>query len=287
MTTPDCDHNKTVCQIIKELGIQSIRFEDDYVTVRALHDMEKAMEEIAFTQVNRAVETLRQIKDEGEIAAVREACRITSEAFDFIIGYIKEGMTEREIARALENYMVSHGAQEIAFHTIVAAGENGSLPHAVPGDRPVRIGDMITLDFGAKVRGYCADMTRTVSLGQPSEEMRKVYDIVLQAQEMAEAALAAGKVGRDVDAVARDYISAQGYEGKFGHGLGHSLGIDIHEEPRLSMRCADITRENQLLTVEPGIYLPGIGGVRIENTCLVTRDGCISLTTAPKALIIL
>ena len=287
MTTRDCDHNQTALKIFRELGIHKVCYEDDYITVKGLRDMEQVMEGMAFCPVNKAPEKLREIKDEAEIEKMAKACRITSEAFAYILGVIKEGMTEREIARALENHMVGNGAQDIAFHTIVAAGENGSLPHAIPGERRVRRGDMITMDFGAKVDGYCADMTRTVALGEPGETMRRVYDVVLAAQQMAQDALKAGKVCRDIDAIARDYIYGQGFSENFGHGLGHSLGIDIHENPRLSMLCTDVTRENQVLTVEPGVYLPGVGGVRIENSCVVTKDGCYPLTTAPKELIIL
>ncbi len=287
MTTRDCDHNQTVLKVLKDQGISKIYYEDDHITVRDFRELEQVMEGMSFAPLNKAPEKLREIKDASEIEKIARACKITSEAFQYILGVIKEGMTEQEIARALENYMVSHGAQETAFHTIVASGENGSLPHAVPGERKVRKGDMITMDFGAKVDGYCADMTRTIALGEPGDKMRHVYDVVLTAQKMAEAALGPGKVCRDVDAVARDYIASHGFSENFGHGLGHSLGIDIHESPRLSMLCTDITKENHVLTVEPGVYLPGVGGVRIENSCVVTKDGCYSLTTAPKELIIL
>ena len=179
------------------------------------------------------------------------------------------------------------GADCLAFDTIIASGENGSLCHAIPGNRVIRNGDMITMDFGAKVGGYCSDMTRTVALGNPSPEMRKVYDTVLRAQTMCEDALMAGKKGSEIDKLARDYIDARGYAGRFGHGLGHSVGIDIHEDPRLSQTCDDVIRAGTVITVEPGIYLPGVGGVRIENTCLVRENGCTPLTTAEKQLIIL
>lgn len=287
MTTRDCDHNQTALRVLKDQNVTKVYYEDDHITVRDFRDMEKVMEGMSFLPVDKAPEKLRELKDETEIEKMARACRITSEAFAYILGVIKEGMTELEIARELEHYMLTHGAQELAFHTIIASGENGSLPHAIPSGRKVRQGDMITLDFGAKVDGYCADMTRTIALGEPGEKMRHVYDVVFTAQKMAQDALMAGKVCREIDAIARDYIAAQGFGENFGHGLGHSLGIDIHENPRLSMLCTDITRENQVLTVEPGVYLPGIGGVRIENSCVVTKDGCRSLTTAPKELIIL
>jgi Xaa-Pro aminopeptidase len=196
-------------------------------------------------------------------------------------------MTEKEIALALENYMLAHGADRIAFPSIVAAGANGSLPHATPGHYRVLNGDMVTLDFGANVKGYCADMTRTIAVGQPGEEMRKIYHIVYEAQCMAEKALAAGKTACDIDQIARGFIDSMGYQGRFGHGLGHSLGIDIHESPGLTALCKDIVQPGHVFTVEPGIYLPGIGGVRIENTCVVTDTGAESLTHASKELIIL
>ncbi len=287
MTTRDCDQNQTVLKFLQENHIAKVYYEDDHITVRDFGDMQKVMKGMSFLPVDKAPEKLREIKDASEIEKMAKACKITSEAFEYILGVIKEGMTEIQIARELEHYILTHGAQEMAFHTIIASGENGSLPHAVPGERKVRRGDMITLDFGAKVDGYCADMTRTIALGEPSEQMRHVYEIVYTAQKMAQDALAAGKVCREIDAIARDYIYAHGFSENFGHGLGHSLGIDIHENPRLSMLCNDITQENQVLTVEPGVYLPGVGGVRIENSCVVTKDGCYSLTTAPKELIIL
>jgi Xaa-Pro aminopeptidase len=196
-------------------------------------------------------------------------------------------MTEKELQIELDFTMLKLGADTVAFDTIIAAGEHGSLPHAIPGNRPIRSGEMITMDFGAKVGNYCADMTRTVSLGNPSDEMRRMYDTVLRAQTMCEDALAAGKNCFDIDKLARDYIDARGYKGRFGHGLGHAVGIDIHEEPRLSTTCHDTLQAGIVITVEPGVYVPGVGGVRIEDTCLVKENGCEILTDADKQLIIL
>ena len=196
-------------------------------------------------------------------------------------------MTERELRIELDFTMLRLGADGVAFSTIIASGENGSLPHAIPGDRKLKKGDMITMDFGAKAGGYCSDMTRTVALGEPSEEMRRVYETVLQAQCLCEEALAAGKNCFDIDKLARDHIDARGYAGRFGHGLGHCVGIDIHEEPRLSQKCHETLKAGMVITVEPGVYLPGVGGVRIENTCLVKENGCEPLTVAEKQLIIL
>ncbi len=183
--------------------------------------------------------------------------------------------------------MLKNGASELAFSTIVASGENSALPHAIPGNRKLSKGDLITFDFGAKVDGYCSDMTRTVALGKPSDELYTIYHIVLEAQKLGEEALLPGASCKGVDAVSRDFIASKGYGDYFGHGLGHSLGIDIHESPRLSPLSQGILKENQLMTVEPGIYLPGKGGVRIENTCLVTKEGAKPLTTPSKELFIL
>ena len=229
----------------------------------------------------------RMGKTEAEVSAIRKACGITSKAFGAILEKIRPGMTEKELQIELDFTMLRLGADGNAFSTIIASGENGSLPHAIPGPRVLQAGDMITMDFGAKVDGYCSEMTRTVALGKPSDEMKRVYDTVFRAQAMCVEALAAGKNCYEIDRLARDYIDAQGYAGRFGHGLGHAVGIDIHEEPRLSPKCREDLRAGVVMTVEPGVYLPGVGGVRIEDTCLVLENGSESLTTADRQLIIL
>ena len=257
------------------------------MTVRTFEAARKAMPDVTWKPLADDIETLRQIKDEGEIALIERACRITGDAFERILPEIREGMTEKELAIRLEFDMLAHGADGLAFSTIVAASAHGSLPHAVPGDIRIQKGDMITFDFGAKVKGYCADMTRTVALGEPGAEMRRVYETVQTAQRMAEEAVRAGGDLRAIDAIARDYIDAQGYAGRFGHGLGHSLGIDIHENPRLNAVANGKLAAGQLMTVEPGVYLPGVGGVRIENTVVVLEGGCRPLTLPTRDLIIL
>ncbi|MDD7662661.1 MAG: aminopeptidase P family protein [Eubacteriales bacterium] len=287
MTEKGVSHEAIVGRLCAEHEIGALYYEDDYLTVRSFESCRKAVPGVEWKSLHEEVQHIRQIKDEDELSRIAEACRITSEAFERLLPEIKEGVTEKELALKLEFDMLTHGATGLAFSTIVAAGANGSLPHAVPGDYKVRLGDMITFDFGAKYNGYCADMTRTVALGQPSDEMRKVYQTVLTAQQTARDAVMAGKCCKDIDAIARDYIYSHGYEGRFGHGLGHSVGIDIHEEPRLSMTCSAILEENQIMTVEPGIYLPGVGGVRIEDSVIVKKDGCIPLTSPTRELIIL
>ncbi len=287
MTRKGRTENDVLAELVAGRKLDTLYFEDAYVTVRTLESLKSALPKVRFLSIHGACEELRQIKDEDEISRIAAACQVTSDAFEHVLGVIKDGMTERDIALELEFYMFHHGAQSTSFSTIVAAGAHGSLPHAQPGDRKIQRGDMITMDFGARVSGYCADMTRTVAFGQPSDEMKRVYDTVYRAQLDSQDALMAGKVCKDIDAVARSYIDSQGYEGRFGHGLGHSLGIDIHENPRLSLLCEEKTLPMQVLTVEPGVYLPGIGGVRIENTCVVLEGGCRALTPASRELIIL
>ena len=288
MTAKGRNHSRILAEIAQAEGITELRAETNYLSVDDFEALRSALEEeIACVPLNKAPQKLRETKTPTEVLAIRKACDITSEAFNAILPKVRPGMTEKELQIELNFTMFRLGADELAFDTIIASGENGSLPHAIPGQRTLKQGDMITMDFGAKVGKYCSDMTRTVALGQPSDEMRKVYDTVLRAQSMCEDALMAGKTGVEIDKLARDYIDARGYAGRFGHGLGHSVGIDIHEGPNLSPNCSDVLKAGVVITVEPGIYLPGVGGVRIENTCLVKENGCVPLTTADKQLIIL
>ena len=287
MTGGGVNHNSILAQLCREEGITELRYEDDYLTVKQFAALREALPDIELKPVAQAPEALREIKTEAEAANIRKACDITSQAYDLVLGKIREGMTEKELRIELDFLQLKLGARGNSFDTIIASGENGSLPHAIPGDRKLRRGDMITMDFGCVFNGYMSDMTRTVALGEPSETMRKVYDTVLEAQLLGVEILAPGKNCFDIDKQVRDFIDARGYAGRFGHGLGHSVGIDIHETPRLSPSCHDTVQVGHVLTVEPGIYLPGVGGVRIEDTCLVVPGGCEPLTSAPKALTIL
>jgi Xaa-Pro aminopeptidase len=280
-------HEEIAGALCASWGIEKVYFEEGYLTVQAFKKWREAAKGVEWAHAEEVAESLRVTKDEGELALIDKACKITGEAFERILPQIREGTTEKQLALTLEFDMRRNGADAPAFSTIVAAGANGSLPHAIPSDYAFRRGDMITLDFGAKVGGYSSDMTRTVALGEPGAEMRKVYQIVKEAQQMAQDAVSDGASCKAIDAVARDYIYAKGYEGRFGHGLGHGLGIDIHESPRFNAQSAAVLKKNQVMTVEPGIYLPGTGGVRIENTVVVTEDGCRALTLPTRELIIL
>ncbi|MBE5787704.1 MAG: aminopeptidase P family protein [Clostridiales bacterium] len=280
-------HADLAARLYAEHGVTTIYYEDDEVTMRAFDGLKKAMPEITFVSLKNAPEKCRRIKDEKELSFIEEACNISCKAFEAVLPKVKPGMTEKQIQILLDFTMLEMGADGLAFDTIVASGENGSLPHAIPGPRKIQAGDMITFDFGAKKHGYCADMTRTVAIGNPKPEMLRIYETVLRAQEECEAALAPGKICKDIDSIARKIIDDAGYQGRFGHGLGHAVGIDIHEDPRLSQFCTDPLEVGHVVTVEPGVYIPGLGGVRIENTCAITENGGRTLVHAQKALLIL
>lgn len=231
---------------------------------------------------------MRAVKREDEIEKIIKAQRIAEDAFNHILGFIKPGLTEREIGLELDYFMLKNGAEALSFETIAVSGPNTSLPHGVPGDRVVQAGDFITMDFGAVFDGYHSDMTRTVAVGFATDEMKKIYDTVLCAAEEAIRYVKAGVRAADVDAKAREYIKAAGYGEYFTHGTGHGVGLEIHEAPTVSFRAGDTLLEaGHIITVEPGIYITGTCGVRIEDMLAVTEDGFVNLAKAEKKLIIL
>ena len=230
-------------------------------------------------------EDLRCIKTEEELEKVAKAEAIGDQAFQKILGDIKPGVTELTIAAKLDYYMRELGAEGNSFDTIVASGLHSAMPHAVPTAKKLEKGDFITMDFGCRYDGYCSDMTRTVVLGEASSKQKEIYGIVLKAQMAALEQICAGKTGSEVDQVARGLIAEAGYGEYFGHGLGHSVGLFIHEEPRLSPKCHSVLQKNMTMTVEPGIYIPEFGGVRIEDLVVITEKGCRNLAHSPKELI--
>lgn len=236
--------------------------------------------------LGNALKKRREIKDEYEISCIRKAVHIADRSFEHICSFIKEGVTEKEISAELDYCMRIYGADGNSFPTIAAAGERASLPHAIPTDEKLREGDFLVLDFGCTVDGYCSDMTRTVAIGKISPEREKIYNTVLEAQLKAESAIKAGVSGCDIDNIARDYLDSR-YKGCFAHSLGHSVGLDIHENPNFSPRDNSIICEGMVMSVEPGIYIPSDTGVRIEDLVLITADGCEILTKSPKNLLIL
>ena len=271
-------------QQLVNAGAHKLAVEEDAVTVEAYREMLRSLSGIELTAAGGLVERLRIVKDEDEIECIAKACCISCEAFDKMLGVMKPGMTEREIQLELDYTMLRLGAEGLAFDTIAAAGVNGSLPHAIPSDHVVREGEMLTLDFGALYGGYCSDMTRTVAFGRISDDLKSIYDTVLEAQLASLDKVAPGVVCSEVDRTAREIIDRR-YPGAFGHSLGHGVGLDIHEQPGLNSRDQRALTPGHIVTVEPGVYLPGVGGCRIEDTVAITEDGFRNLVNAPKELI--
>ena len=267
---------------IVDLGLRRVGFESHHVTVRALQTWQEAAPDVEWVPTENLVEGLRRVKDADEIAAIASAVRIADEAMAHIYAWVRPGTTEREVAWELERYMRTHGAEKLAFDTIVASGTNGAMAHAVTTDRPIAEGDPVVIDMGAVCDGYCSDLTRSFCVGSASDAYRKTWAVVLEAQLAAEEAIVAGMTGVDADRVARQMVDGAGYEGKFGHGLGHGVGLEIHEGPRASRTSKDTLAAGMVLTVEPGIYDPEWGGIRIEDMVVVTDHGCRVLTGVDK-----
>lgn len=260
---------------------------EDTMQLASYRRLSEACKDYSFQTASDSMNACRMVKDNVELTKLAKAEAIGDAAFSYILDRIKPGITEAEIALELEFFMKRQGASRLSFDTIVASGSNSSMPHAQVTDRRVEKGDFVTMDFGCVYQGYCSDMTRTVAVGAPTEEMKKVYQIVLDANLRALDSIREGIRCSEIDAVARDYIRACGYGAYFGHGLGHGVGLDIHEEPRFSPKCGVITRENMVITDEPGIYLPGRFGVRIEDLVVVKKEGYETLSRSDKKLIIL
>jgi len=256
------------------LGLKRIAFESQDVTVETYNQWVQAMEGVELVPTSGIVEELRAVKEAGEIAAIEQAVRVADAAMTYIMETIHPGMTEREVAWQLEVHMRTHGAEGLAFATIAAAGPRSAMSHAVPTDRPIQAGEPMVIDMGARVDGYLSDITRSFCVGHASDEYLRLWEIVLSAQLAAERGIRAGMTGIEADALARDLIYAAGYEGKFGHGLGHGVGLAVHEKPGLRKQKGELLQENMVVTIEPGIYLPGYGGVRLENMVRITATGC-------------
>ena len=276
--------------ILNERGIKKLNIEAHFVSVSQYNAYKEAfagVDIISDGELDKTVQKFREVKTDEEVAFISTACSISDRAFLNLLPLIKEGVTERDLAAELEYQLKKCGGDGLAFETIGITGENTSKPHGVPGDNKVKKGDFLTFDFGATYKGYLSDMTRTVAFGQPTDEMIKVYDTVYKAQTTALTYIKAGAVCSEVDAVARNIIKEAGYGEYFGHGLGHCVGVEIHEMPALSPNCSDVLQVNNIITCEPGIYLPGRFGVRIEDTTVVRENGCEPLNKVQKELIIL
>lgn len=284
------DIYETLREALAINNIEKVAIENDRLTVSELERLAVNLPDqdiIATSFLTNIIADIREIKDDIEIEQIKNAQNITDEAFSHILNFIKPGLTEKEIQIELDCYMLSHGADSISFPTIVLSGTNTSLPHGTPSEKKICQGEFITLDFGAVFGKYHSDMTRTVILGRPTVQQEQIYNIVYKAQEKGLSVLHSGVSCAEADKTAREVINKEGYGEYFCHCLGHGIGIEVHESPFLSPRSKQILEAGNVVTVEPGIYIPDIFGVRIEDTALITDKGHINLTKSPKNLIIL
>ncbi len=278
------DYPALIAEQVAAHRARRVYVETDFLTYDDYQSLAKAVPGAELVPMGGIPQRLREIKDEAELSSIRRAAQIASDAFMNILPSIHAGMTEKQVQRVLEFEMLELGSEGVAFETIAAAGPNGALPHATPSDRVIQNGELLTLDFGATVDGYRSDMTRTVGFGKITGELRQIYETVRMAQQLGLDALAPGKACGDVDRVARDYIDAR-YPGAFGHSLGHGVGLYIHEQPRVASGSTAVLRPGHVVTVEPGVYIPGVGGCRIEDTVIITDSGIVNTVAAPKHLI--
>lgn len=276
---------KTVAKIVREDGVKILAFEGSEMMYSSYTAYKKQMEDIELIPIGDELSELRMIKTAEELADIKMAEHIGDLAFTEILDFIKPGVTELEVAAKLEYSMKVNGAEGLSFSAIVASGINSSMPHAVPSRKKIEHGDFLTMDFGCIYNGYCSDMTRTVVIGKASEKQKEIYYTVLRSQQAVLDVLKAGMTGKAVDKIARDIIYDAGYKGCFGHGLGHSVGLYIHESPRASERYEKTIEAGMTLTVEPGIYVKDFGGVRIEDLVVITDGGCENFTHSSKELI--
>ncbi|MEF2964469.1 Xaa-Pro peptidase family protein [Paenibacillus sp. M1] len=285
------EHGPSVTESLKSLlaaeGITSLGFEEENVVFSTYRAYERDLQPCRLVPVSGLVEGLRMFKDEGELALMKEAADLADRTFLHMLDILKPGVSEWDMALELETFMRKNGASGPSFETIIASGERSAMPHGVASSRILQQGDFVTMDFGALLNGYCSDITRTVFIGEPTAKHREIYDIVLEAQMHTLEFMKPGMTGREGDALARDIISRYGYGDRFGHSTGHGLGMEVHEAPRVSKQSDTVLQPGMVVTVEPGIYIPGFGGVRIEDDVVVTETGVRRLTESTKEFIIL
>ncbi len=274
-------------RIVADMGFDKIGFEDKTISYNSFKMMNRAMPAVTAIGVSDELNEYRKVKKEEECKFIRRAEQIGDMAFEHILPFIKPGITEREIALELEYFMKRQGASALSFDTIVAVGERSALPHANLTDKRVEDGKVVLMDYGCVYNGYCSDMTRTVAVGYADDKTKNIYDIVLKAQLAAIDSIKAGVYNKDVDKVARDIIADAGYDENFNHSLGHGIGLEVHEQPNLSPRSEDTLKTGNIVSVEPGIYLEGFFGIRIEDIVMVRDNDCENFTHSRKDLIIL
>lgn len=279
---------RQVQELINRHNAHTMAVESETMTVRTLNSYRHFIKDITIDDsdnLSNAINHLRAVKDDGEILCIRKAQEIAEKSLDELMPFIKAGRTEREVALELNRLMFANGAEDLSFETIVLSGANTSMPHGVPSDKKIQDGEFVLMDFGAVWNGYHSDMTRTICVGEPDDEMKRVYNIVLEAQLSALEYARAGVTGKELDRVARDVIENAGYGENFGHSLGHGVGLEIHEKPNASPNNNGVLEKNSVVTVEPGIYIAGKFGVRIEDFVILTENGCDNLTKYAKNII--
>ncbi len=274
-------------ELLKRKNIKNLSFESQDLNFKMYQKLKENLDLDSLNPEEDLVEELRMIKDQSEIEKIKKAVEIADQGFQFLLDFIKPGKSEKEVALELEFFMKRQGGEANAFDFIVASGKRGALPHGVASEKKIEIGDLVTIDFGTVFQGYHSDITRTLAVGQPADKLRDIYELVLTAQEKVIAEIKAGMKCFDADKIAREFIAEAGYKDNFGHGLGHGVGLEIHEAPRLSYTSEAYLKAGMVVTDEPGIYVSGLGGVRIEDDLLITESGCEVLNSAPKELIIL
>jgi len=271
-----------VVEKLRQMGVKRVGIGSTRTTLHLFEELKKAGEGLEFVPVGAPVEELRRVKTEAEIQKIKQALELTEAGLEWILKRIRPGMTEKEVALELEFWYRKEGADDVAFELIVAAGPESALPHHRAGNHVLRKGEVVLFDIGAKVDGYCADITRVVALGEADPEVLRIYKLVLSANDVGIRAVRAGVSGKDVDSQARRLIEEAGYAENFGHGLGHGLGLEVHEGPRLSTASEDVLVSGNVVTVEPGVYFPGKFGIRIEDVVAVGEDGARALSSFPK-----
>lgn len=273
-------------QCVAGLSVKRLGFESHMMSVKTFSEYQAALGKVEWVAQTSLVEDLRIVKEPSELAAVKEAVRIADKAMEHIISWLKPGVTELAISWEVEAFMRTHGAEALSFSSITAVGENGAMAHAVPGSRALAPGDMLVIDIGAQYDGYCSDITRSFCVGWAKDLYLERWNLVLRAQQAAETAVRSGMLGSEADALAREVIAGAGYGDKFGHGLGHGVGLDIHEKPTLSRLGAAVLPAGAVVTIEPGIYEQGWGGIRIEDMVVLNENACEVLTQSPKVPVV-
>jgi Xaa-Pro aminopeptidase len=269
-------------ELVHQVGAKRVGFESVHLTVDQHQEWQKVAEDFELVPTKELVEGIRTVKDEDELDRIRKAIALADEAFAHIVSFIEPGMAEKEVAWELEVFMRTHGAEKMAFNIIVGSGPNGAMPHATVSERMIRVGEPIVMDLGAVIEGYHSDLTRTICVGRPDDKFREIYGIVLEAQYAAEQGIKPGMIGKEADSIARKVIEEAGHGENYGHGLGHGVGLAVHEKPGVGRLSEDVLKPGMVFTVEPGIYLPGWGGVRIEDMVIMREDGVEVLTQASK-----